>query len=415
MTYLYQRSQLQRQIGAAATARPREMVILEPPQEDTPALGRALSDDAEPNWHFVLDPPTPGLDSPGRHPLVYAIFGLGAIWALGKVFNHLFPAQRNPSRVFTTSEARRVGKAIGINWRTSKFGVDQFRRGLAIELEHGLVDPRTDVSGDDLLVTGKIAWAHLNEMADYYTRLEGMEQRAEAGLPPAPVRNTPASPQFWRFGTHPSFPGNNVYGIFLPKTNEFIGGVVMTGSGWSAHTDGGALIGGGFDTPARAAWIVYGTHINETERTTKPGFAANPIGHRWGGYYPFDEGMSLQYLLCRWVHGHDKLWSDRDIKTLPSGAYYHGLVPWQDLWQHRHIGRPLDKRLLEDVSEHGFKNPVHVYLGENGNIMVGEGAHRVVVAKELDVPLPVMFHFRTAVEKAKPEKLSPKYTDGWKP
>jgi hypothetical protein len=49
-----------------------------------------------------------------------------------------------------------------------------------VEREHGSHDPSTDVTGDDPVVTGKIALAHLNEFADYYTRLEKMEAEAEA-------------------------------------------------------------------------------------------------------------------------------------------------------------------------------------------------------------------------------------------
>ena len=51
--------------------------------------------------------------------------------------------------------------------------------GLDVELEHGLIDPSTDVTGNDPILTGKIALAHLNEFADYYTRLEKMEREAE--------------------------------------------------------------------------------------------------------------------------------------------------------------------------------------------------------------------------------------------
>jgi len=47
-------------------------------------------------------------------------------------------------------------------------------------LEHGLVSPLTNVSNNDPLVTGKIALAHLNEFADYYTRLEKLEKAAES-------------------------------------------------------------------------------------------------------------------------------------------------------------------------------------------------------------------------------------------
>jgi hypothetical protein len=64
------------------------------------------------------------------------------------------------------------------------FSVDQFRRGMEVELEHGRRDPETDVTHDDPLVTGKIAWAHLKEMADYYDRLAVMEAEAEGLIVP---------------------------------------------------------------------------------------------------------------------------------------------------------------------------------------------------------------------------------------
>ena len=78
---------------------------------------------------------------------------------------------------FTTEKAREIGDKLGIDW--SHFNVEQFRMGLDVELEHGLVDPSTDGTGNDFIITGKIALAHLNEYADYYTRLEKMEREAE--------------------------------------------------------------------------------------------------------------------------------------------------------------------------------------------------------------------------------------------
>jgi len=79
---------------------------------------------------------------------------------------------------FTEEEARAVGEQIGINWSTAPFDVDQFRRGMDVELEHGLHDVVTNVTDDDSLLTGKIALAHLNEFPDYYDRLERMEEDA---------------------------------------------------------------------------------------------------------------------------------------------------------------------------------------------------------------------------------------------
>ena len=78
---------------------------------------------------------------------------------------------------FTAKEAKEIGEKLGIGW--DRFDVDQFRRGMDVELEHGLVDPSTNVTNDDPIITGKIALAHLNEIVDYYDRLEKMEEEAE--------------------------------------------------------------------------------------------------------------------------------------------------------------------------------------------------------------------------------------------
>jgi len=78
---------------------------------------------------------------------------------------------------FTDEVAIAVGSELGIKW--DKFDVEQFRRGMDVELEHGTVDPATNVTNDDPLMTGKIALAHLNEFPDYYDRLDDMEKEAD--------------------------------------------------------------------------------------------------------------------------------------------------------------------------------------------------------------------------------------------
>ena len=82
-----------------------------------------------------------------------------------------------PKRRFAAEEAKKIGDALGIDWKN--FDVEQFRMGLDVELEHGLRDPKTNVTNDDPIMTGKIALAHLNEFSDYYTRLKKMEEDAE--------------------------------------------------------------------------------------------------------------------------------------------------------------------------------------------------------------------------------------------
>lgn len=83
-----------------------------------------------------------------------------------------------PRASFATEDAKRVGESLGITW--DRFDIEQFRMGLNVELEHGTVSPATNVTDDDELMTGKIALAHLNEFADYYSRLNKMEQEAES-------------------------------------------------------------------------------------------------------------------------------------------------------------------------------------------------------------------------------------------
>jgi hypothetical protein len=83
------------------------------------------------------------------------------------------------AKSFSADEARGIGEQIGIDWETAPFDVEQFRAGMDVELEHGLHDPSTNVTGDDAVTTGKIALAHLNEFPDYYTRLEQMEEQAK--------------------------------------------------------------------------------------------------------------------------------------------------------------------------------------------------------------------------------------------
>jgi len=80
-------------------------------------------------------------------------------------------------KVFTAEKAKEIGEKLGIDW--SKFDIEQFRMGMDVELEHGLRDAHTNVTGDDPVTTGKITLAHLNEYPDYYTRLDKMETGAK--------------------------------------------------------------------------------------------------------------------------------------------------------------------------------------------------------------------------------------------
>lgn len=77
---------------------------------------------------------------------------------------------------FTAEEAQSLGEKIGIDF--NQYILEEFRKGLAVETEHGTNDPETNVTNDDEVMTAKITWAHLKEIPDYYTRLLKMEKEA---------------------------------------------------------------------------------------------------------------------------------------------------------------------------------------------------------------------------------------------
>lgn len=76
------------------------------------------------------------------------------------------------------NQASQIGTNLGVDW--TRIEIEEFRRGMEVELEHGARDPQTNVTDNDPVLTGKIAWAHLKEFPDYYTRLDRMEAEAKA-------------------------------------------------------------------------------------------------------------------------------------------------------------------------------------------------------------------------------------------
>ncbi len=81
---------------------------------------------------------------------------------------------------FTEDEVALAAVRLKVDFTESPFNLAQFGKGMNIELEHGLVNLRTNISDDDAAVTAKIALAHLRQLPDYYDRLEEMLRRAGA-------------------------------------------------------------------------------------------------------------------------------------------------------------------------------------------------------------------------------------------
>lgn len=74
--------------------------------------------------------------------------------------------------MFTEQDALMIAQKLGIEFH--KFSLQDFLTGLNIELEHGTVDLKTNVTNDNLEMTAKIALAHLNEYPDYYNSVYGL-------------------------------------------------------------------------------------------------------------------------------------------------------------------------------------------------------------------------------------------------
>lgn len=117
----------------------------------------------------------------------------GGLTAAGAAV-YLYTHRNTPRKGVSPRKAHKIGEELGVDW--SRIDLEELRRGMEVELEHGRRDPATNVTGDDLLITGKIALAHLNEFPDYYTRLARMEEEAREFWRGAatPVVSLPESP-----------------------------------------------------------------------------------------------------------------------------------------------------------------------------------------------------------------------------
>ena len=76
--------------------------------------------------------------------------------------------------MYNLNDALMVGKALNVKF--DKFTPYDLVEGLNIEKEHGFISPSTNVTNDNLILTAKIALAHLNEFPNYYNKEYGLAQ-----------------------------------------------------------------------------------------------------------------------------------------------------------------------------------------------------------------------------------------------
>lgn len=74
--------------------------------------------------------------------------------------------------MYNLDDALYISKILNVDF--NNFDINDFLTGINIELEHGLISPNTNVTNDNLLLTAKIALAHLNEFPNYYNNEYGL-------------------------------------------------------------------------------------------------------------------------------------------------------------------------------------------------------------------------------------------------
>lgn len=79
--------------------------------------------------------------------------------------------------MFNIEDAYKAARMLNIKF--DKFTPKEFLDGLNVELEHGKINPMTNVTNNDLILTAKIALAHLNEFPNYYNPNYGIKSFEE--------------------------------------------------------------------------------------------------------------------------------------------------------------------------------------------------------------------------------------------
>ena len=79
--------------------------------------------------------------------------------------------------MYTISDVNNVSKILNIQF--DNFSKEDLLEGINIESEHGLINPKTNVTDDSLILTTKIALAHLNEFPNYYNKEYGLKKFEE--------------------------------------------------------------------------------------------------------------------------------------------------------------------------------------------------------------------------------------------
>ncbi len=69
---------------------------------------------------------------------------------------------------FTQKAVKKIWNELSINWE--EVSLDKFMKGLNDEPENGITDTNMKATENDGRLADELAWAHLEDLRDYYTR-----------------------------------------------------------------------------------------------------------------------------------------------------------------------------------------------------------------------------------------------------
>lgn len=127
----------------------------------------------------------------------------------------------------------------------------------------------------------------------------------------------------------------------------------------------------------------------------------SPYGEGYvGGYYRWDPSIGPGQMLTRWRDYNAKVSTGlHESLELPTGESFQAILPADVLWRYREDDRPLHQHLVDSMRENGWLSPVLLQIGKNGAFKIGEGNHRLRVAKELGLDyVPVRLWFMQSVD-----------------
>lgn len=76
--------------------------------------------------------------------------------------------------MYNINDVYRVAELLNVQF--VKYTPEDLLEGINIESEHGSINPLTNVTNDDLVLTTKIALAHLYEFPNYYNKDYGLNK-----------------------------------------------------------------------------------------------------------------------------------------------------------------------------------------------------------------------------------------------